>query len=388
MNCNNTSIIDQIIQLNPIKIVISNPRNKSITEFTKIVIGPKVISGRVIYQAEQYTKTQVFHKNLENAELLEFITNVFELYKQINVFADSLDMEIKINKDGNCYVSSKAHETTLIKPKENNRKKNYLLNEGMDIPVFVELGIFTKELKIVNSMYDKFKQINRFTEFVDDALKNFDKDEINIIDFGCGKSYLTFIIYYYLVEIKGIKANIVGLDLKTDVINKCNALAKKFGYTGLAFEVGDINGFKAPFDVDMVVTLHACDTATDYALYNAICWDASVILSVPCCQHEVNKQIKTDKLSALTKYGIVKERVAALITDSIRGCILEASGYKTELMEFINIEHSPKNILIRAIKRKISDDKKKDSYFQARALSEEFNVEQKLMSLMEDKLEL
>lgn len=386
MNTDFSSVLSEIIQLNPIKLVISNPRNKSSVNYNKIVIIKKIISKKEMYQAEQYTKTQVFHTNIDVPALGDFVTDVFGSYKQINVFSESMDLEVKVNKDGGCYVSKKPHNITKIKPVENNRSKNYLLNEGMDIPVFVELGIFTGELKIVNSMYDKFKQINRFTEFVDDALKNFSKDEINIIDFGCGKSYLTFIIYYYLTEIKRIKANIIGLDLKADVIKKCNSLANQFEYTGLRFEIGDINGFKAPFDVDMVVTLHACDTATDYALYNAVCWGASVILSVPCCQHEVNKQIKSDKLKALTKYGIVKERMSALITDSIRGCMLEYAGYKTELIEFIDIEHSPKNILIRAIRRNISKEKKEDSYSQAKALAEEFSIEQKLMKLMEKEL--
>lgn len=386
MKSNISATIAEIIKFNPSKIIFSNPRNKSTCKYFKITVATKMISDREMYQAEQFTKTQVFHKNIEPNELSTFITNVIEEYKQVNVIGPEADIEVKINKTGECLINKKVHETVMIKPRSNNRTKNYLLNEGMDIPVFTELGIFTKELKIVNSMYDKFKQINRFTEFVDDALKNFNKDEINIIDFGCGKSYLTFIIYYYLTEIKGIRANIVGLDLKADVINKCNNLAHKFGYKGLRFEIGDINGYKAPFDVDMVVTLHACDTATDYALYNAVCWDASVILSVPCCQHEVNKQLKSERLSALTKYGIVKERLSALVTDSIRGCVLESAGYKTELIEFIDIEHSPKNILIRAVKKNVAKEKREKSLQEARNMAEEFGINQTFMKLMEDRL--
>ena len=243
------------------------------------------------------------------------------------------------------------------------------------------MGLFRLE-KVFNSMYDKFKQINRFTELVDDVLKTYSKKEINIIDFGCGKSYLTFVLYHFLVEIKHIKANIIGLDLKADVIKHCNELAVKFGYSGLQFEIGNINGYKCPFDVDMVVTLHACDTATDFALYNAISWNAGIILSVPCCQHEINKQINTNKLSGLTKYGIIKERTSALITDAIRGCMLEYMGYKTEIIEFIDIEHSPKNILIRARKANFSADKKKKSLEEAKNLALEFGCEQKLMTLL------
>ena len=254
----------------------------------------------------------------------------------------------------------------------------------MDIPVFVSLGIFTKDGKVVNSMYDKFKQINRFAEIVDDVMKSYNKSSINILDFGCGKSYLTFVVYYYLHEVKHLDVHITGLDLKTQVIEDCNRLAGKFGYTGLRFELGDINGYKTDMDIDMVMTLHACDVATDYALYNAICWNADYILSVPCCQHELNRQIHSDKLAAITHYGILKERMAALMTDSIRGLMLEACGYKTDVMEFIDVAHSPKNLLIRAVKKNVSQQKRKRALTEAENLCEEFGVKQTLMEMLKD----
>ena len=391
MNEDFSDILLRISHSKPQKIVFSNPRNKSENIYVRIVVSSLELSGEASFQIARYTDKQVFHENIPADELESALISkdFIKAYKQINVFGDLSELEIKLNKDYKAHISEKRLEaitdgnTPRISPnKGNNRKKNYILEEETDIPVFRELGIFTSDNRIVSSKYDKFKQINRFTEFVEDALKDFHKDEINIIDFGCGKSYLTFVIYHYLVEIKKIKANIVGLDLKTDVINKCNTLAKKYDYKGLGFEVGDINGYKAPFDVDMVVTLHACDTATDYALYNAVSWNAGMILSVPCCQHEVNKAIKSDRLSALTKYGIVKERTSALITDAIRGSMLEYRGYKTELLEFVDIEHSPKNILIRAVKRNISVEKRNRSLEEAKSICREFNIEPTIMKLL------
>lgn len=381
------TLLNDILTASPNKIIVSNPRSKMASEYKKIVVAKKIIKGQEAYQIEKYTETQVFHTNISTDELGDWILIYLSgEYKQINIFSDRVEMDIKINKDNNCYCNEKILDSDItpvrMVPESNNRRKNYFLQEGENIPVFVELGIFTSDYKVVNSMYDKFKQINRFTELVDDVLKTYSKKEINIIDFGCGKSYLTFVLYHYLVEIKHIKANIIGLDLKADVIKHCNELAVKFGYSGLRFEIGNINGYKCPFDVDMVVTLHACDTATDFALYNAISWNAGIILSVPCCQHEINKQISTDKLSGLTKYGIIKERTSALITDAIRGCMLEYMGYKTEIIEFIDIEHSPKNILIRARKANISVDKKKKSLEEAKNLALEFGCEQKLMALL------
>jgi SAM-dependent methyltransferase len=375
-------ILEEIASKRPHKLVLSNGKG----EYRKLVFQRKIIKGSNIFQLEKYTEKQVFHENIEEDKLTETVSLYFpEAFKQLNAFTAETDYDIKAGKKGNLAISRKNVTGKQIVISGNNRKKKYILDEGMDIPVFRELGIFTSEGKVVRSMYDKFRQMNRFIEIVDDVLKNHKGNSINIIDFGCGKSYLTFLLYYYIVEIRHMKPRIVGLDLKEQVINNCNALAEKYGYKDLSFEIGNINGYKADMKVDMVVTLHACDTATDFALYNAICWNADYILSVPCCQHEVNKQIHSDKLSALTKYGIVKERTSALITDAIRGCVLESCGYKTDLMEFINIEHSPKNILIRSVKKNISSDKREKSRVEAESICREFGITQTLMELTAER---
>lgn len=215
----------------------------------------------------------------------------------------------------------------------------------------IDLGVMNEQGKIIHARYDKFRQINRFLEFIEDILPRLSRDrEITILDFGCGKSYLTFAMYYYLRELKGYDVNIIGLDLKTDVIEKCNSLALRYGYEKLHFYHGDIADYEGVSCVDMVVTLHACDTATDYALAKAVEWGAEVILSVPCCQHEVNKQIKNEMLEPVLRYGILKERMSALITDAVRADLLESKGYDTQILEFIDMEHTPKNLLIRAVR--------------------------------------
>ncbi|MCR4850617.1 MAG: SAM-dependent methyltransferase [Lachnospiraceae bacterium] len=386
MNEEINAIIYKIFQNDPDKIIFSNPSGKSEVEFRKVVFNKISMKDSPAYQIEKYTQNQVYHENISPGLLSCTLSEYFDLpYRQVNVYCPSIQMEIKFNKKKEPHIIQRYVDCAFphIKKTRDNREKDYILKEGTNIPVFVELGIFTTDLKIRNSMQDKFRQINRFAEFIDDCLKDYPRDDVNIIDFGCGKSYLTFVVYHYIKTVRGLHPHIVGLDLKTDVINKCNDLAARFGYEDISFKTGDINGFKSPFDrVDMVLTLHACDTATDYALYNAIRWNADIILSVPCCQHEVNGQISSDRLKALTKYGLVKERVSALITDSIRGCMMEYSGYRTDLMEFVEIEHSPKNILIRGRKRNVSAEKRQNALNEARNLCDEFNISQTLMKLL------
>lgn len=231
-------------------------------------------------------------------------------------------------------------------------------------------------------MYDKYRQINRFIELIDDVVKKQDRSQLNIIDFGCGKSYLTFILYHYLTVVRNIRANIIGLDLKEDVIRKCSQAAEKYGYTGLTFQLGDINGFCCPFDVDMVITLHACDTATDYALFNAVSWNAEMIFSVPCCQHELNSQISSHTFSLFTRYGIISERFCALMTDAVRANLLEYSGYSTQLLEFVDFEHTPKNVLIRAVRSpKKSEEARQKALWEVRRVMEEYHVSPTLYRL-------
>ena len=367
-------IFNSAIAEGVIKLTLSKPNSDA--EYRKITVS-KTEKG---YFAEQFTDKQVFHKIIE--DLLEYLKGLSDKYLQINIWTSGYEHIVLISKKGNVSYKRKATEAAP-KSKTHNRKKNYLIEEGTVVPPLVDMGIFTQEGKIVRSMYDKFRQINRFLELIDDEIKNKSYKEINIIDFGCGKSYLTFIVYYYLTEIMNIKANITGLDLKADVIESCNKSAHKYGYSGLTFKIGDINGYKCDKKPDMVITLHACDTATDYALFNAMEWGADMIFSVPCCQHELNSQMGSDKLSILTRYGIIKERTAALMTDAIRANILWYKGYNTQLLEFVDMSHTPKNILIRAVKSQIPQ-KTKDKYLEeAENLINEFGFNPTLYRLIQ-----
>ncbi len=375
--------IDEITKEEIIKLVISNKSNKN-SEYNKITFVFKENNNKKYYQTEKYTDKQVFHENIDVDVLKEKVLMYISDYKQISAWSNSITFELKISKKGKVLLSKKKGDNVKFINKSHNKEKNYILKEGMIIEPLIDLGVFTKEGKVVNSKYDKYKQINRFVEIIDDEIKSNDYSDLTILDFGCGKSYLTFVLYYYFVKIKKINVKMIGLDLKEDVIKKCNDIAKRYNYENLHFELGDINGFKYNNKVDMVITLHACDTATDYALYNAIKWNTKMIFSVPCCQHEFNAQIKTDSLSILTRYGIVQERVAALMTDSVRANLLECVGYKTQLLEFIDIAHSPKNILIRASKANISKEKKQKALTEVKNLMKQFNLDPTLYNLLKN----
>lgn len=388
----------QIIEENARKIILSKPAIKD-QDIVKIIIEKK--SG--YYQAARYTRTQVFHENITPDNIVLSCADMTHgSFLQVNAWTSEWEYYILISKKGNAAMKRKrlnaqnhSDKVSSVDPNCNscdnnhNRRKNYILQEGKAIPPLVDMGIFTKEGKVVRSMYDKFRQINRFIEMIDDAVKTSSTPTLNVIDFGCGKSYLTFVLYYYLTEIKKIDARIIGLDLKEDVIKHCNEVAEKYDYKGLHFELGDINGYQTPFDVDMVVTLHACDTATDYALYNAITWNARMIFSVPCCQHELNSQIRTETFRALTDYGILKERFCALATDAVRGKLLEYCGYKTQLLEFIDFDHTPKNILIRAVKRPMGPKHARENALkEAEALCREFQFHPTLYALIKKESRL
>ena len=357
--------LDDIVKSKPLRLVFSHKYDKNY-DYKKVKINMVRVKERDFYQVEKFTDKQVFHENIEVEDLAKSIGDMMERFRQLTAISEEYNFDVRISKKGKVFCSKHAQKNDLKIDKSHNKKKNYILQEGMDIPAFVDLGVFNKDGKIINSKYDKYKQINRFIEIIDDEIKNLGDEYslggdkvLRILDFGCGKSYLTFVVYYYFVEIKKMNVEITGLDLKEDVIDKCNKVASKYGYDRLKFELGDINGYKFENNVDIVISLHACDTATDYALYNAINWKAKMIFAVPCCQHEINSTIRADKLSIITRYGLIQERVAALMTDSIRANLLEAMGYKTQLIEFIDFEHSPKNILIRAVRSNISKDKRK-----------------------------
>lgn len=341
-----------------IRVILSNPSSKD--GVIKICARPVLKNKSLLFQIEEYTKTQVFHKNLTASDAGSYLTGKLfsdtssqtASFKNALVETQSFTANVLVSKKGTITIKKKMNASAK-QPKislSHNRKKKYILEEGIPVPFLIDLGVMTQNGNIVNAHYDKFRQINRFLEYIEDILPSLPTGrELRILDFGCGKSYLTFAIYYYLKVLKGYPVRITGLDLKEDVIRHCNELAVKYGYDKLEFLCGDIAYYDGCSQVDMVVTLHACDTATDYALAKAVGWGAKVILSVPCCQHELNKQMKNDLLSPVLHYGILKERMAALITDGLRAQILEANGYRTQILEFIDMAHTPKNLLIRAV---------------------------------------
>lgn len=341
-----------------IRVILSNPSSKD--GVIKICARPMLKNKSLLFQIEEYTKTQVFHKNLTAGDAGSYLTGKLSSdtssqtasFKNALVETQSFTANVLVSKKGTITIKKKMNASAK-QPKislSHNRKKKYILEEGIPVPFLIDLGVMTQNGNIVNAHYDKFRQINRFLEYIEDILPSLPTGrELRILDFGCGKSYLTFAIYYYLKVLKGYPVRITGLDLKEDVIHHCNELAVKYGYDKLEFLCGDIAYYDGCSQVDMVVTLHACDTATDYALAKAVGWGAKVILSVPCCQHELNKQMKNDLLSPVLHYGILKERMAALMTDGLRAQILEANGYRTQILEFIDMAHTPKNLLIRAV---------------------------------------
>ena len=344
-------ILDKYLNEQLVHIVISNPRSREIP--SKINFRPVLMKGNLVFQASEYREKKVFHKNYSAKEAAAEVMERILQYRQMEISSQLGQANVLTTKRGRITIKEKPCAACVKQVDlSHNRKKNYILNPEERVEFLVDLGVQTKEGKIAASKYDKFRQINRFLEFIQDILPKLPRDrEVTILDFGCGKSYLTFAMYHYLKELKGYQVHIIGLDLKEDVIAECSRLAEKYGYEGLDFYVGDIAGYEGVKSVDMVVTLHACDVATDYALDKAINWGAKVILSVPCCQHELNQQIENEILAPILGYGLIKERIAALVTDALRAQILESKGYKVQILEFIDMEHTPKNILIRAVKK-------------------------------------
>lgn len=333
-----------------IHAVLSNPRLRE--GWSKVKVRPVLIKGERMIQLEMFRGNQAFHQNVGMEEAGEVIAGQMESMRQMQLETTEALYTVLISKKGKVTVKRKTQKKEPVSADiSHNRKKQYILREGVPVPFLTDLGVMTEEGKVISSRFDKFRQINRFLEFIEDILPQLERErEVTILDFGCGKSYLTFAMYYYLHELKGYDVSIIGLDLKSDVIRRCNELSEKYGYGKLRFLEGDIADYTGAEKVDMVVTLHACDTATDFALAKAVRWDAKVILSVPCCQHELNAQMKNDVLGPVMKYGLLKERFAALVTDGLRAQYLEREGYDAQILEFIDMEHTPKNILIRAVK--------------------------------------
>ena len=335
-------------------IIISGPRKK--TGPKKVQVRPVIVRGAACFQLTRFEGTQVFHENLQRAAVLETLSSMLASdFKQALIRTVDQETHVMISKKGKATVKSReTAKQQNEKSAEHNREKKYILQEGIYVPFLKDLGVMTADGAIVRQRYDKFRQINRYLEFVRDVLPALDTDrQLTIIDFGCGKSYLTFAVYYYLKILCKKDIRMIGLDLKADVIRKCNELAAAYGYDGLHFLCGDIADFEGETKVDMVMTLHACDTATDYALAKALGWQARVILSVPCCQHELNRKLNCPPLQGALRYGIIRERTAALMTDAMRAQLLELHGYQTQLLEFIDMAHTPKNILIRAVRQQV-----------------------------------
>lgn len=389
------------------RILISNPTD--VQAMSKSRLRPLLMKGILAFQAEEQVGKQAFHRNMNREEAVNYITGLLEgQFRQGEILSELGTALILVSKKGKITVKVKKKGTeknpcpegnTNAKAgaaegrvriqagtplMEHNRKKRYILEEGRAVPFLVDLGVMTKEGRIVSSRYDKYRQINRFLEFIEDVLPNLNRErETTIIDFGCGKSYLTFAMYYYLKILKEYPVRIIGLDLKQDVIDHCNGISRRYGYDTLTFYHGDIASYEGVEQVDMVVSLHACDRATDFALAKAVNWGAAVILSVPCCQHELNGQIENQLMKPVLQYGLIKERMAALYTDAIRAQVLESAGYRTQILEFINMEHTPKNILIRAIRQ----GKKKDNGEALRELTEFLGVRPTIMKLLGPELE-
>ena len=364
------------------KAIFSQPIDK--TNDQKVNIRPVILKGELRYQLERFRDNKAYHQNLNADELLKVVENELEgCYRQALVVTDQETVQYSMKANG----SYKRHATASVplpgKVQNHNREKEYILKEGENIPALVDLGVFTADFKIVRAKYDKYKQINRFIELIDHAFKDYKKDSITILDFGCGKSYLTFIIYYYFSVKRGVNATIIGYDLKADVVKRCGEIAKKYGYDALEFVHADVTkDVLTDRNIDMIVTLHACDVATDFALHYAIKKKADFIFSVPCCQHEVNSHIhKGGDLDILLKYGIIKERVSALLTDSIRANVLEDMGYNVDMIEFIDFDHSPKNIMIRARRNGKTGTKGRQ---QAQMLANSYGFKQTLLELCKE----
>jgi len=367
------------------KLVISKSRDKA-SDIKKVEAAP----FKDGYQVARYQGAQVFHRNVSSKEeaVQACCEYMQERFMQANAWDGEYEYILMISKGGKASFVRKANKNRAPASQPgHDRKKNYILQEGAAIQPLIDMGVLTVDGRVVKSKYDKFKQINRFLELIDDAVKD-TGEPLRIVDFGCGKSYLTFVMYYYFTFVRKIETYITGLDLKKDVIENCNACTQKYGYDRLRFEVGDIAGYRPPGRVDMVVSLHACDTATDYALYNAVRWGAKYIFAVPCCQHELNAQMASENLPLLTRYGIVRERFAGLATDAIRANLLEHHGYKTQLLEFVDLSHTPKNLLIRAVKSGRGAREGSPALREVQAAMEEFHVRPALYTLLCEEKEV
>ncbi|MGE6491103.1 class I SAM-dependent methyltransferase [Exiguobacterium sp. NPDC077395] len=355
--------LEDVIQSNHlVSATISQPRQKS-SDLRRVKLKPVMLRNAYHIQFEYQYERVMNHKNLPPDEAVEELFDLLETFRQGQFQLKESDLQFQLSKKFK--VTFKERQTAQKEIQlSHNREKQYVLPLDEPVPFLIRLGIQSSDGKVKRQKYDKFKQINRFLEFIEDSLKHLPTDRtVRILDFGSGKSYLTFALYHFLHEMKGYDVHITGLDLKKEVIEECASIAKDLGYERLEFLVGDINEYEGETAVDMVVTLHACDVATDMALARAVRWGAKVILSVPCCQKELNRQLQAPNLDVMLQHGLIKERFASLATDSIRAELLGLVGYEAQLLEFIDLEHTPKNIMIRAyLTNRVASDETKARY--------------------------
>lgn len=359
------------------QMIFSDPQRKGVDEDRKWSCRPILLKGEKVLQKEIHRTGKVFHETAPMDRWMELLNEGRQKFRQVLLQFDGMEFQLFYAKDDAYRIlkkvtapvanggqeNEKGSKGSSVAILEHNRRKNHVLQDGHVYPFLVKLGIMNAEGRVLKDKYDKFRQLNRYLEFVRDALKEMpEKDVWTIVDFGCGKAYLTFALYHYLVVELGQSVRLIGLDLKADVITYCQGVANELGFEGLIFEIGDISAYEGCKEADMVISLHACDTATDASLAKAVGWQASVIFAVPCCQHELYSKVENEALSSMLKHGLLKERFAALATDALRGMKLECFGYKVQMVEFIDMAHTPKNILIRAYKQssKAKNDKKMD----------------------------
>jgi SAM-dependent methyltransferase len=361
------------------RFVLSSPTNS----YFKRISGVLTDKG---FKLEKLSEKQSFTEITNTPDINRYLENAIKTdFRNLSVWDKDFEHSFRVSKKGKLLYSRTQNKTVNIESTTHNRQKNYILKDGIYAPPLVDMGLQTADGKVKASMQDKFRQLNRFIEIIDDKISEISPQKIiNIVDFGCGKSYLTFAIYYYLTEIKNRTVNMVGLDLKEDVIKKCNAAADRYGYDNLKFYHGDISDANTKdFDnFDIMITLHACDTATDYALFYAITHHIKYIFSVPCCQKEINSQINADTFPLMLSHGLTKERFSALLTDTIRAGLLSANGYKVDLMEFVGFEATPKNVLIRGKLTNVSTKKRNDSLDEVKKALRFFGIKQTLFRLI------
>ncbi|MDR3147950.1 MAG: SAM-dependent methyltransferase [Treponema sp.] len=318
----------------------------------KMTLRPLSLKGRALWQCEKIIDGKAFHLNIEPEELPTAIGAVLDAnrFSDVNMFLPDRNISYHLRPGGQLHRKETALRKNLRADLAHDRKKNYILSEGMEIPPLIDLGVFDSSCRVIASKYDKFVQINKFLEIIAEKLKRFSGDELTIIDFGCGKSYLTFIVYYYFTFMRGIKTSIRGYDSKGEVVRQCREIADRYGYSGIEFFEDDVSRPALyPGKADAVITLHACDTATDYALCYALKNKVRFVFSVPCCQQELNSRITfRDDYALFGRYGLYKERFSALLTDCIRCEVLRNYGYDVDVVEFVDLSNTPKNAMIRA----------------------------------------